>query len=61
MSLLIVFYVAALRAIDAFSKSEPEPRRRIERDLALSPSGIDRKIVGGGRYAFCTTNSRLTV
>jgi len=60
MSLLIVFYVAARRAIDAFSKSEPEPRRRIERDLLLSRSDIDRKIIGG-RSAFSGASSRLAV
>ena len=60
MSLLIVFYVFARRAIDTFSKSEPEPRRRIERDLFLSRSDIDRKIIGG-RSAFSGTNSGLAV
>ena len=56
MSLLLVFYVTALRAIDALSKKEPRRRRGKDRDLLLSRSGIDRKIMGG-RSAYSASNS----
>jgi hypothetical protein len=66
MSLLVIFYVLALRVVDNFSRDEARPRARTLPDLPMTRSEASRKIVGGssgrrrGVIAFAVTEAGAT-
>jgi hypothetical protein len=66
MSLLVIFYVLALRVVDNFSSDEARPRARTLPDLPVTRSDAAGKIVGGssGRrpevIAFAVTEAGAT-
>jgi hypothetical protein len=48
MSLLVIFYVLALRVADGFANAEETSRRKTLRDLPVTRSHFAEKISGGG-------------